>query len=243
MGLSVDLPAVHRLSFALGALALHGLLLLFFLLNIDGEAGLADVVQPEAEEIVFFVETVVPQVIEEKVIEPEVEEEIYEEVLEDTVEEEQAEVIEEAPEKIEKPQPPKPRIVVQRPTPKPAIPKPVQTLVQKPVQKISLARQVKSAKPGFVKPSFPAYLKNPPPNYPKNARKRHMEGVTQLWVQISEKGLVLSLKVHKSSGHSRLDQEAVKAVRTWRFIPAKKQGYPVIGEVIVPIRFKLKTET
>lgn len=236
VGVSADLPIVYRLSFAFGALALHVLVFALFWMNVEGEAGATDVVQPEAEEIIFYVETVLPPVQEE------VAEESFEEVIEDTVlevEEEaeaEAEVIEQAPEKVQKPQSPKPRLSVVKPQMKPARPKPV----QKKLQTIIRAQQTKSTKPGFIKPSFPSYLKNPPPKYPKIAKRRRMEGVTRLWVKVSEKGTVLSLKIHQSSGHARLDQEALKAVKHWRFISAKKQGYSVVGEVIVPIRFQLK---
>jgi len=231
VGVSADLPIIHRLSFAFGALALHVFVFAIFWMNVEGEVGATDVVQPEAKEVIFYVETVLPPV----------QEDVTEEVIEDTVvdveEETEAEVIEQAPEKVKKTQSPKPRLSVVKPQLKPARPKPV----QKKIHTISRAQQIKSTKPGFIKPSFPSYLKNPPPKYPKIAKRRRMEGVTRLWVKVSEEGTVLSLKIHQSSGHARLDQEALKAVKHWRFISAKKQGYSVVGEVIVPIRFQLKT--
>ena len=42
------------------------------------------------------------------------------------------------------------------------------------------------------------------------------------------------------SGSRLLDQEAMRAVRGWKFRPATQNGRPAAGWVIVPIDFRLQ---
>lgn len=57
----------------------------------------------------------------------------------------------------------------------------------------------------------------PLPKYPWICRKRGQEGCVALKVLIDEKGRVISVSLHKSSGHASLDQSALSAVKTWTF--------------------------
>lgn len=109
-----------------------------------------------------------------------------------------------------------------------------QTFTTAPVKKVQ-------AKTGFIKPVYPAYLRNPAPSYPKSAKRRRLEGVVELKVQVSADGSVLSLSIFKSCGHNALDRSALQTVRNWRFLPAKRNGKAVNSDVIVPIRFQLRT--
>ncbi|HFK1921196.1 TPA: energy transducer TonB, partial [Pseudomonas aeruginosa] len=47
------------------------------------------------------------------------------------------------------------------------------------------------------------------------------------------------IHVQKSSGREALDQAAVKAVKRWSFVPAKRGDKAEDGWVSVPIDFKL----
>jgi protein TonB len=92
-------------------------------------------------------------------------------------------------------------------------------------------------------PSFRAgYLHNPEPSYPTASRRLGEEGTVQLRVLVSPEGQPVRIDVHRSSGHSRLDEAATAAVRDWRFVPAKRGTTPVEAHVIVPIVFKLEEE-
>lgn len=88
--------------------------------------------------------------------------------------------------------------------------------------------------------AVPDYLVNPPPAYPFSSRKLGEEGTVLLAVEISPDGGVNSLSIRNSSGYSRLDEAALKAVRRWRFKPARIGGIAVSDKVEVPIRFALK---
>lgn len=81
---------------------------------------------------------------------------------------------------------------------------------------------------------------NRPPDYPQLARSRGWEGVVMLLVQIEADGSISHVEVAESSGHSALDEEAVRAVRTWQATPARRRGVAVAAECRLPIRFRLR---
>jgi len=140
---------------------------------------------------------------------------------------------------------PKPVVIPKRrPQPKPvqkAEPKPEPKPQTKPPAK---PKKVQASAPGsqnaFVPPtSTAAYLRNPKPSYPPLAQRRGMQGVVLLLVEVSAKGYPTTVKVKKTSGFILLDKAALKAVRSWRFAPAKRGSVPVTASVEVPIRFTL----
>ena len=99
-------------------------------------------------------------------------------------------------------------------------------------------RQLKVA---TTPPSYKAaYLHNPPPAYPRISKRRGEEGKVLLRVKVNQQGRAALVKLHQSSGSTRLDNAARKAVNRWRFVPAKKAGKTVSGWVIVPVVFKLR---
>lgn len=90
-------------------------------------------------------------------------------------------------------------------------------------------------------PDFSAdYLKNPAPRYPLEARRAREQGTVRLKVLVTPDGRVGEIRVLRSSGHDRLDEAALKAVRGWRFAPARQAGTPVAAWVIVPVPFQLQ---
>ncbi len=84
-----------------------------------------------------------------------------------------------------------------------------------------------------------AYLDNPAPAYPLISRRRGEEGTVMLLVRVSADGAAQHVEVQHSCGHPRLDEAAAKAVRGWRFAPARRGGEPVAASVVVPIVFAL----
>lgn len=85
-----------------------------------------------------------------------------------------------------------------------------------------------------------AYLQNPPPLYPHESRRLKEEGLVLLTVEINRDGHVDNVTVKDSSGYSRLDYSAIKAVQSWIFKPTKVAGITTKDTVEVPIRFTLK---
>ncbi len=85
-----------------------------------------------------------------------------------------------------------------------------------------------------------AYLNNPRPVYPPAARKMGMEGTVMLKVLVGRKGNVLEMEVAQSSNYELLDRAASEAVKSWRFVPARRGDSAVDEWVQVPVAFHLK---
>jgi len=90
-------------------------------------------------------------------------------------------------------------------------------------------------------PSFnAAYLRNPAPRYPVSARRNGEQGIVTLRVLVTREGAAATVNVDKPSGSSALDQAALEAVKSWRFVPARQGAQPVEAWVLVPIVFRLE---
>ncbi|MBF4988405.1 energy transducer TonB [Methylophilus sp. 14] len=75
--------------------------------------------------------------------------------------------------------------------------------------------------------------------YPLESRRLREEGKTILKVLVDKTGHLVEVKVHESSGFSRLDEVAMESVKSFCFIPARKAGEPFAAWILVPITFKL----
>ncbi len=78
------------------------------------------------------------------------------------------------------------------------------------------------------------------PDYPEQARRKGWEGTTMLRVLVDQGGSSKTIQVSQSSGFEALDQAATKAVKGWRFHPARQGAKPVESWVKIPIIFSLK---
>jgi TonB family protein len=87
--------------------------------------------------------------------------------------------------------------------------------------------------------AYPLYRENIPPAYPEIARIRGYEGIVMVIAEILPDGHIGNMKIRKSSGYTILDQSAIKAIKPWRFEPAKKSGKPFTIWVELPIKFIL----
>lgn len=65
-------------------------------------------------------------------------------------------------------------------------------------------------------------LNNPAPAYPKLSRRLDEQGVVTLEVLILKDGSVGAVRLKQSSGFSRLDKTAIKAIKRWRYVPARQ---------------------
>ena len=82
---------------------------------------------------------------------------------------------------------------------------------------------------------------NPAPVYPDECRRRRQEGTVTLRFMVSSSGDVHSVWVESGTGYSGLDKAALVAAERWRFTPALAAGRAVDSEVVVPVRFTLKS--
>ncbi len=78
-----------------------------------------------------------------------------------------------------------------------------------------------------------------PITYPRWAIRQGWEGRITIAVEVLKDGTVGRTQVMQSTGHLILDEAAVKAVKTWRFQPAMKNGQPIVECSQIPVTFKL----
>lgn len=83
----------------------------------------------------------------------------------------------------------------------------------------------------------PDFSMNPPPRYPAEAVRNGWEGEVILRITVAPDGQVSRVSIEKSSGHEILDQAALRAVRTWKGVPATQAGEPVSVVRLMPVRF------
>ena len=86
--------------------------------------------------------------------------------------------------------------------------------------------------------SAPRALHAPDPSYNPIARSAGYQGKTVLWLIVDANGLPKDVKVSRPVGLG-LDEEAVRAVESWKFAPAMKDGSPVPVMINVEVNFRL----
>jgi len=86
--------------------------------------------------------------------------------------------------------------------------------------------------------SSPTVLLKVTPKYTEAARKGKVEGKVVLMIEVGADGRAHQVRVSKTLG-SGLDEQAVNAVRRWRFRPAMKDGMPVTVPATIEIPFRL----
>ena len=76
------------------------------------------------------------------------------------------------------------------------------------------------------------------PDYTEEAKKKKVEGTVTLSIVVDTKGDVVDAKVGKGLGHG-LDENAIIAVKEWKYKPAEKDGAPVAVKMEVAVEFFL----
>ena len=78
------------------------------------------------------------------------------------------------------------------------------------------------------------------PIYPALSRHHGEAGTVVLRVELDETGRIAVARVSSPSGHARLDEAALDAVKTWRCNPAQRNGQPVRAVALQPFKFILQ---
>ena len=100
--------------------------------------------------------------------------------------------------------------------------------------------QAKGA-PAFSLPSSEAHgLNNPKPAYPRLSRRLNEQGHVMVRVFVAADGSPQQGEIKTSSGFDRLDQEALRTVMRWRFVPGQRFGTPEAMWFNVPVNFVLE---
>jgi len=85
-----------------------------------------------------------------------------------------------------------------------------------------------------------SHFKNPPPEYPRTAIELEQEGLVLVSARISREGRPSRVELKQSSGFPLLDQSALKALKKWKFSPARTGFLTHEAWIEIPIRFKLE---
>jgi TonB family protein len=93
---------------------------------------------------------------------------------------------------------------------------------------------------GDVPPSVAEYTT--PPLYSDEARRRGIEGVVLVRAHIDTDGRVRDARVTRGLG-AGLEQNALVALRQWRFHPGARNGAPVPMDVDIQIAFTMRNES
>jgi protein TonB len=100
--------------------------------------------------------------------------------------------------------------------------------------------QAKGA-PAFSLPSSEAHgLTNPKPAYPRQSRRLNEQGQVVIRVFVAVDGSPQQGEIKTRSGFDRLDQEALRTVMRWRFVPGQRFGTPEAMWFNVPVNFVLE---
>lgn len=83
------------------------------------------------------------------------------------------------------------------------------------------------------------YLVQPPVEVPRASRRAGESGIVWLRVVVDRRGQPALVQVQRSSGHARLDEQALWAMREARFQPHTEDGSPIEVEVIAPVEYLL----
>ena len=87
-------------------------------------------------------------------------------------------------------------------------------------------------------PSTPlAAVQTPKPDYPIELACANIGGTAVFNVVVGVQGKPVEVKLLASSGQPKLDASAEKAVHTWIFEAATRNGKPVVQGLQVPVRF------
>lgn len=116
------------------------------------------------------------------------------------------------------------------------------------VRAVSPAPPVPAAAPAPVTPPPPrmlpassvAYLVPPPIEVPLASRRMGEEGTVLLRVRVGTDGQPRAVTVEKSSGHARLDEQALWAMKRAHFKPQTENGVPIEWIVIAPLQYEIE---
>jgi protein TonB len=76
-------------------------------------------------------------------------------------------------------------------------------------------------------------------HYTEIAKRAGVEGIVYIEAKIDKMGNVMDTFIKKGLG-AGLDEEALNAVKTTKFVPGKQRGKPVIVKLVIPIKFVLR---
>jgi TonB family protein len=105
----------------------------------------------------------------------------------------------------------------------------------------AVTSQAKKVYKGGDGVSLPSVVREAKPSYTPEAMQQKIQGSVFMQVVVLETGDVGDVQISKSlDAEYGLDQEAIKAMKRWKFKPGMREGKPVAVEVTVEMTFTLK---
>ncbi len=84
----------------------------------------------------------------------------------------------------------------------------------------------------------PRVIYSPDPVFSEEARKAKFQGTVVLWLIVGVDGRTRDIRIQRSLGMG-LDENAIDAIRRWRFEPGHKDDVPVAVQVNIEVNFQL----
>jgi protein TonB len=79
------------------------------------------------------------------------------------------------------------------------------------------------------------------PDYPPAMRREGLEGAVTVRVTIDERGRVIAVEQVSASNPIFFEETRRQALRSWRFVPAKRDGVAIQSEQTMTVRFRLES--
>lgn len=95
--------------------------------------------------------------------------------------------------------------------------------------------------PVVIEPRIDARRGLSEPYYPPQVIREGGEGTVLLSIYILADGRVGEVKLDRSSGHTKLDESALREAKKWRFVPGSSDGKPMAMWKQLPVTFRLNT--
>jgi protein TonB len=95
--------------------------------------------------------------------------------------------------------------------------------------------------PTVVEPRIDSRRGLTEPYYPADVIRKGGEGTVLLSIYILADGRVGEVRLVSSSGHTKLDDSAMREAKKWRFVPGTSDGQPMAMWKQVPVTFRLNT--
>lgn len=85
----------------------------------------------------------------------------------------------------------------------------------------------------------PKVMYSPEPDFSEEARHARYQGIVMMHIVIDTNGNVDDIRIDRALGKG-LDENAVSAVKKWKFSPATREGQPVSVSMTVEVSFNLR---
>jgi periplasmic protein TonB len=134
-------------------------------------------------------------------------------------------------------QPPTPKVELEQPELN--VPIPETPVVEVPVETPPVATTTETTPTEVVPDAELNVQRRVEPVYPPASRRAGEQGTVTVRVLVDERGRPGDIQLQKSSGHTRLDEAALAAIRKWTFAPAMRGAQAVPAWTTVRVTFQL----